>query len=93
MATGRAPAAVFEEFWDVWTKLLAESRTPGTVVVGAEAAMVVVAMVTGVKAGIGDELVRSLDARAVVPLGQPWTVVEIDEPRMLTVALESNSVI
>lgn len=33
MATGRDPAAVFDEFWELWTRLQSESRRPGTVVV------------------------------------------------------------
>lgn len=33
MATGRNPAVVFEEFWELWGRLRAESQTPGTVVV------------------------------------------------------------
>ena len=33
MATGRNPATVFDEFWEVWGRLQAESRTAGTVVV------------------------------------------------------------
>ncbi len=66
---------------------------PGAVGVTAAAAMVVDAMVTGVAAGIVDELVRSLAGSAVVPVGQPWTVVEMAVPRREMVALESNSVI
>jgi len=33
MATVRDPAAVFDEFWDLWTRFLGESRVPGTVIV------------------------------------------------------------
>jgi len=33
MATARDPATVLEQFWDVWTRLLGDSRLPGTVVV------------------------------------------------------------
>lgn len=33
MVTGRDPAAVFDEFWELWGRLSLESRTPGTVVV------------------------------------------------------------
>jgi 5S rRNA maturation endonuclease (ribonuclease M5) len=33
MDAGRDPAAVFDEFWELWTRLTSESRTPGTVVV------------------------------------------------------------
>jgi 5S rRNA maturation endonuclease (ribonuclease M5) len=33
MATGRDPATVFDEFWELWTRLELESRAPGTVVV------------------------------------------------------------
>jgi 5S rRNA maturation endonuclease (ribonuclease M5) len=33
MVTTRDPAELFDEFWDVWTRLLSESRSPGTVVV------------------------------------------------------------
>ncbi|HYB77541.1 MAG TPA: toprim domain-containing protein [Thermoplasmata archaeon] len=33
MVTGRDPAAVFDEFWDLWLRLELESRVPGTVVV------------------------------------------------------------
>ncbi|HYB80004.1 MAG TPA: toprim domain-containing protein [Thermoplasmata archaeon] len=33
MAGGRDPTTVFEEFWDVWGRLLGESRHPGAVVV------------------------------------------------------------
>jgi 5S rRNA maturation endonuclease (ribonuclease M5) len=33
MEAGRDPAAVFDEFWELWTHLQSESRTPGTVVV------------------------------------------------------------
>jgi len=33
MATARDPAIVFDEFWDVWERLRAASRVPGTVVV------------------------------------------------------------
>lgn len=33
VATGRDPGAVFDEFWELWVRLLGESRVPGTVVV------------------------------------------------------------
>jgi len=33
MGTGRDPAVVFDEFWELWTRLQADSRVPGTVVV------------------------------------------------------------
>ena len=33
MAAGRDPAALLEEFWDLWTRVLAESRRSGTVFV------------------------------------------------------------
>jgi len=33
MVTGRDPAAVFDEFWELWVRLQADSRAPGTVVV------------------------------------------------------------
>jgi len=33
MATGRDPAAVFDEFWELWVRLQSESRVAGTVVV------------------------------------------------------------
>ena len=33
MATGRDPAAVFDEFWELWGRLRADSRARGTVVV------------------------------------------------------------
>ena len=33
MAAVRDPATVLEEFWEVWTRLLGDSRSPGTVVV------------------------------------------------------------
>jgi len=33
MATGRDPGVVFDEFWELWTRLLSDSSAPGTVVV------------------------------------------------------------
>ena len=61
---------------------------PGTVLA---AVMVVVLRGTGVAAGMGDELVRSEAGSAVVPVGQPCTVVEMLDPSSDTVAVESNS--
>ncbi|HEY1197421.1 MAG TPA: toprim domain-containing protein [Thermoplasmata archaeon] len=33
MVTGRDPAEVFDEFWELWVRLQSDSRVPGTVVV------------------------------------------------------------
>jgi len=33
VTTGRDPAAIFDEFWELWGHLQSDSRTPGTVVV------------------------------------------------------------
>jgi len=33
MNLARDPAAVFDEFWELWTRLQSDSRVPGTVVV------------------------------------------------------------
>jgi 5S rRNA maturation endonuclease (ribonuclease M5) len=33
METARDPAAVFDEFWELWARIRADSRVPGTVVV------------------------------------------------------------
>ena len=33
MTTGRDPAALFDEFWDLWVRFQSDSRVPGTVVV------------------------------------------------------------
>ncbi len=33
MATVRDPAALFDEFWELWVRLQSDSRAPGTVVV------------------------------------------------------------
>ena len=33
MDAGRDPGAIFEEFWELWMRLLSDSRTPGTVIV------------------------------------------------------------
>ena len=33
MTTARDPAALFDEFWELWARLLNDSRSPGTVVV------------------------------------------------------------
>jgi len=33
MASGREPAAAFDEFWELWTRLKHDSESPGTVVV------------------------------------------------------------
>ncbi|MGA8711372.1 MAG: toprim domain-containing protein [Thermoplasmata archaeon] len=33
VTTGRDPAAMFDEFWDLWVRFQAESRVPGTIVV------------------------------------------------------------
>jgi 5S rRNA maturation endonuclease (ribonuclease M5) len=33
VTTGRDPAAVFDEFWELWVRLRSDSQAPGTVVV------------------------------------------------------------
>lgn len=33
MATGRNPAAVFDDFWELWVRFQSDVRAPGTVVV------------------------------------------------------------
>ena len=33
MTTAQDPAALFDEFWELWARLLSDSRSPGTVVV------------------------------------------------------------